>query len=511
MARLDSIGTAKLVIQMGSIIGREFDFALMQDVLQMDQETLERELERLVDAQLVYHRGKAPQSTYILKHALIQDAAYSSLTRRTRRSYHERVARVLEKRFPDTAPEVLAHHFTEAEHHQEAAHYWHLAGRQAMGAWALPEAINHLERALEVALRRPASPERDLSELQIRVTLGAPLMLSRGFAAPEMEANYARLFELCNQCGETAIEQLFWAYWGLWTYYEVRAIYPRAEEIGKRALEVAERVNDAGLLVGAHAALGAARLMRGALDEARHHFEAGAALYDMKAHAPLALFFGQDGGAMCISWLTWVFAHQGDAEALEARARQSLALAYELRQPSTQGFVEAVVAAAYNAIGQYDLGEQHARKLIEIADEQGFPHWQAQGRATCGWAVQGRGNTDEAARLIREGLDAYLGTGTRAARTYFNGALIAAEIARGHLDEARALLDETYAFVDEGDERFYLAELYRLEGRLILAQGGAAARERARECLIRARDLAREQGARTFELRAAQDIAGLDS
>src|SRR6266851_3696764 len=149
--------------QLGAVIGRQFAYALLQSVSQVDEMTLQRELGRLVEAELVYQRGLPPQATYTFKHALIQDAAYESLLKSTRQHYHQRIAQVLEFQFPETAeaqPELLAHHFTEAGLTEKAVHYWHYAGQRAIERSAYVEAIAHLRQGLALLQTLPETPER---------------------------------------------------------------------------------------------------------------------------------------------------------------------------------------------------------------------------------------------------------------------------------------------------------------------------------------------------------------
>src|SRR5262249_44317862 len=150
--------TGKVIAQLGAAIGRQFAYDLLHTVSQLDEATLQRELRRLVDAELVYQRGVPPQSTYVFKHALIQDAAYESLLKSTRQQYHQRIAQVLEEQFPETTqtqPELLAHHFTEAGLTEQAVHYWHQAAQRAVERSAHVEALAHLRQGLELLQTLP--------------------------------------------------------------------------------------------------------------------------------------------------------------------------------------------------------------------------------------------------------------------------------------------------------------------------------------------------------------------
>ena len=183
MARLDRLAAVKGLAQLGATLGREFSYALLQAVSPWDEETLQRGLQQLVEAEFLYQRGLPPQATYLFKHALIQDAAYQSLLRSTRQQYHQRIAQVLEARFPEiceTQPELLAHHYTEAGLLAQAIPYWQRAGQRAIERSANLEAIAHLTQGLEVLATLPDTPERAQQELDLQTTLGPALMATKG-------------------------------------------------------------------------------------------------------------------------------------------------------------------------------------------------------------------------------------------------------------------------------------------------------------------------------------------
>src|SRR5713226_8311232 len=220
MARLDRLETVKAVAQLAAVLERTFSYELLQAVTPLDEALLQQALARLVDAELLYQRGVPPQATYLFKHALIQEAAYQSLLKSTRQQFHQRTAQVLEERFPelvDTQPELLAQHYTEAGQSARAIAYWQRAGERALQRSANLEAISHLTKGLEVLRTLPDSPERLQHELDLQITLGQALTVTKGYAAPEVGHAYARARELCQQVGETP--QLFPVLRGLWNFY----------------------------------------------------------------------------------------------------------------------------------------------------------------------------------------------------------------------------------------------------------------------------------------------------
>jgi predicted ATPase len=246
-----------------------------------------------VAAELLFPRESPPQAIYAFKHALIQDAAYQSLLRRTRQQYHQRIAQALAERFPETGetqPAVLAHHYTEAGLGAQALGYWQRAGGQAMQRSANIEAVNHLTRGLEILRTLPHTSDQPQHELMLQVALGAPLMAIKGYSAPEVGQAYARARQLCQQIGDTP--QLFPVLYGLSVFYAVGTDLQTSRELGLQCLRLAQRVQDQGLILEAYAALGPTSFYLGALAKARDQMEAAIALYDPEQHHAYALVYG---------------------------------------------------------------------------------------------------------------------------------------------------------------------------------------------------------------------------
>ena len=272
MARLDRLATVKGLAQLGATLGREFSYALLQAVSPWDEGTLRQGLQQLVEAEFLYQQGLPPQATYLFKHALIQDAAYQSLLRSTRQQYHQRIAQVLEVRFPEiceTQPELLAHHYTEAGVLAQAIPYWQRAGLRSVERSANLEAVAHLTKGLELLATLPDTPERVQQELVMQTTLGPALLVTKGQASPEVLQAYARAREICPQAEETP--QLFQVLRGLWYFYLIRVELQTARELGEQLLTLAQHIGDTALLLEAHYALGNTVNYLGEFTAARGH------------------------------------------------------------------------------------------------------------------------------------------------------------------------------------------------------------------------------------------------
>ncbi len=255
MARLDRIDANIEVAQLGAAIGREFSHELIFAVSPFEPPALQTELEKLVAAEVLVARGRAPRTHYAFKHALIQDAAYGSLVKLRRQEFHHRIAEGLEARYADlaaTQPELLAMHFTEAGKGARAIDYWDRAGRRSLAWGAYKEATEHFRRGLALLPALPESPERLRRELDLLTALGVPLQATIGYSAPEVERTYTRAHELCTQLGLSA--ELFPILYGMFRYYMLQAKYPKARELGVQLLAVAQRGQTPHNLVAANRA-----------------------------------------------------------------------------------------------------------------------------------------------------------------------------------------------------------------------------------------------------------------
>ena len=238
------------------MIGREFSYEQIQAISDIEEAELSQELTQLVEAELLYQRGVPPRVVYIFKHALIQDAAYQSLLRRTKQQYHERIANVLEEQFPeicDAQPELLANHYMASASHAKAVVYWQRAARQALERSACTDALAYVDQGLAACANLPETGDRDRHELALQTTRAAAAALIQGVGARDVVKAYARARELCERVGE--FTQLFEVLRGLWMYHLCRAELPQSYDLAKEMLELAERprrANVAGRSMARH-------------------------------------------------------------------------------------------------------------------------------------------------------------------------------------------------------------------------------------------------------------------
>jgi predicted ATPase/class 3 adenylate cyclase len=517
-ARLDRLTDAKGVAQLGAAIGRQFSYELLAAVSKttasVDSRALRRNLARLVDAGLLFVEDNPRGETYTFKHALVQDAAYGSLLRTTRLQYHRQIAQALTEHFPamvESAPELLAHHYTQAGMMAEAVPSWLRAGEHALHGSANPEAIAHLTTGLDLLADLPAGPERAGVELQFRLTLGPAYMAIRGYAAPEVEACYQRARELCRELGDTP--QLVPVLHGLWTYHIVRAQHSSARALGEQVLRLGAATNDDGLLLQGNMEVGWSLFFMGELEQAREHLERVLSLYDHERHGSHAFTYGDNPAtsARCALALTlWLL---GYADQSLRRSEDNLALLRSvINHPYSVAFGLNVAAIQRQYRGDAPETRALAEEALVLAEARGLVFVSAMASILKGWALTQEGQLGEGAAQMRRGLAAQLATGAEMARPYWLSLIAEACHRMGSVQEGLALLDEAEAAVELTHECCWEAEIYRLRGQLLLVASEPVGPEAARSAEAsyrRALEVARGQGARSLELRAAVSLSRL--
>ena len=517
MARLDRLATVKGLAQLGATLGREFAYELLQAVAPWDEATLRRGLQQLVEAEFLYQQGLPPQATYLFKHALIQEAAYQSLLKNTRQQYHQRIAQVLEARFPElceTQPELLAHHLTEAGLHEQAIGYWQQAGQRAVERSANLEAVAHLTKGLEVLATLPDTPERAQQELVMQTILGPALVITKGNAAPEVLRAYARARELCQQVGETP--HLFQVLRGLWVFYLHRVELRTARELGEHLLTLAQQIDDPALRLEAHYALGNTLNYLGEFAAAQAHLAQGIALYDPQRHRAHAVRYGQDPGVVCRAYAGVTLWHLGyPAQALQM-SHEALTLAQEVAHPFSQGMALFFAAWVHQCRRAGHLTQERAEAVIALGAEQGATVFSAAGTIFRGWALAqrapapgaGQGQKEEGIAQMQQGLAAWRATGAKVFQPYGLALLAAASAQGGQPETGLTLLAEALAVLNDTGERRHEAELYRLKGEVLQACSAEDDGE-AETCFQQALAVARQQQAKSWELRAAMSLSRL--
>ena len=511
LARLDRLPTMREVAQIGAVLGREFAYEMLHALVTMDERTLLEGLTQLVATELLYQRGRPPRATYTFKHALVQDAAYQSLLKRTRQQYHQQVAQLLEARFPETvvtAPEVVAHHYTEAGCAAQALPLWRQAGQRALQRSANLEAIEHLTRGLTVLATLPDTPDRLQHELDLHVTLGPALMATKGYASPEVEHTCARAWELCQRLGESP--QRFTVLYGLCACYFVGGKYRQARDQAEQFLHLAQLQGDTVPLLMAHRALGLPLYCMGEVAQAREHFAQSVALYDPQQHRTLVFTYGQDPGVAALvldAFALWLLGYPDQAL---RRSHEACTLAEDLAHPHTLVYGFAHLAMFHQFRQEREDARRYAEVATRVSREQGFPFWLGAGLIFQGWARTTRHQAAEQIPSMHEGLALYRATDAAMWVPYFLTLLAEAYGTASQPEAGLRLLDEAHTVMDSTQERFYEAEVQRVQGALVLVQT-ADQHALAETCFQHALGVAHRQQARSWELRAAMSLAACGS
>jgi hypothetical protein len=385
-ARIDRLPPeAKQVLQTAAVIGTELRMSLLQAITAVPEEALWQSLQYLHTAEFLYETRPAPDRTYVFKHVLTQEAAYQSLLKRTRQQVHQRIAQVLEAQFPATAqrqPEVLAQHYTEAGLAEPAVGYWQQAGQRANERSAHVEAITHLTRGLEVLKTLPDTAERVQHELGLQSALGLALMVTKGWAAPEVEHAYTRARELCQQVDETL--QLFPVLIGLRAFYTMRGDLHTSRDLGAYLLRLAQRGQDPALLSAAHYALGAPLYFLGELVLARESLEQGVALYNPQQHRSLAFSYGSDEpGVACLSHVAMTLWYLGYPDQALQRMHEMLTLAQELSRPFSLAWALSFAAIVHQLRREGQATHERANPCGRSRARRGLRPTSCRGRS-CG-------------------------------------------------------------------------------------------------------------------------------
>jgi len=508
MARLDRLGPAKGVAQIGAAIGREFSHALLAAVVRTTETELGSALVRLIQAGLLFRQGSPPLATYLFKHALVQDVAYGTLLRTSRQQLHGRIANTLEREFPElieVQPELLARHCAEAGFNEQAIRYWRAAGEKAVRRASNREAIRHFRQALALIKRRTSEIDRSDAELAILSQLGPALMSVYGWSAPEVGVAFERAEHLAREL-QSSID-LAPPLAGLWLFHTARGQFFRAEEITKELFHIAHTVHDPDIKLQAHHCAWPICWFRGALSEANAHADAGMALYDEGRHAKHRyLYLGHDPAVCALSIksvLQWLLGHPIQGVQSE---RDAIDLARRLKHAPSLAHALWFVCQAQVARGDAPAVVNTASELLTLSDEHGLPQTRATALAYLGWAIVQTADVSRGIPLLEEGFATYSRLGVRnnlcliiclAAETY----LAAGQYRRG-LEQTELAI----AASSEIGDRWCLPRIHMIRGRLLQKLREIDAAEADLRMAI---DIAAAQSAKGAQLQGANLLGRL--
>jgi tetratricopeptide (TPR) repeat protein len=517
MARLDRLGgPAKELAQIAAVIGREFSHALLASVVPQPEAELRSALDRLIAAGLLFRRGMPPHATYLFKHALVQDAAYGTLLREPRRTLHARIAETIESEFADSAesrPELLARHWTEAGVIEKAADLWGKAGLRSLAQSALVEAVEQLTRALDQIATLPATPALRREQIKLQVALANALMHVKGYAAPETKAaEQARvLVEHAEALGETPEDPLaaFSVLYGPWATSYVAFNGDAMRELAARFMTLAEKQGATVPLMIGHRMVGLSLLSTGEIAQSRAHLDRSITLYDPPAHRSMATRFGHDNRVAATIYRSWALWMLGYPEAALADAERAIKHARELGQAATLMLALCFTSLTYSLCGSYSAANARLDENRALANEKGAALWKAFGMLSQGCVLALTGKSSDAAQTITAGLAEFRATGSTFWTPLFSSYLAKAYAELRQLDDAWRSIAEVTTAVQATKETLCEAEVHRVAGEIALLSPERDVSKKAETYFERALAVARQQQAKSWELRAAMSMARL--
>jgi len=508
LARLDHLGVAKELAQVGSVIGREFSRAAVAALSSQDAGALDGALQQLVAAGLVHQHQRPAGAAYTFKHALVQEAAYSTLLLSRRQHLHARCAEALQAIAPEFAerePEVLAHHYTEAGFAERAVELWLTAGRRAAERSANLEAVGHLRKGLAVLADLPAGEGRARHELLLQIGLGMPSMACWGYAAPETGEAFQRASELAEQLGDDA--ERIRALHGLWACNSSLGENRAAEALALQMLRLATKAENQGVEMVARRNLGISRYLVGDQASGRAEIEASLGLYDAAAHRSLAYRFGLDqrvAGFAVLSNIQWVEGHPDTALQTSMAAVES---AREINHANSLAYALAYGACPIVMLrGEWDMAERLVGMLLDHARDHRLRLWHAHALAYRGEVLAERGAFPAAIADFRAALLEFKAVVSAFRLPAHQGAFAHVLGRAGQLEEALATAEDAVRLAERREERWCLPELLRIKGDVLAACGHAGPAEAA---LLQAVDTSRRQAMPGWELRACLSLGRL--
>jgi len=507
--RIDRLGASRATAQLAATIGREFSFELLQKVSDRHEATLRLDIDRMLQAGLV-RPAEVPADMFVFRHALVRDAAYNSLLRSTRQSYHRRIADALREFAASARPDLVAGHLASAGDDDDAFPFWEAAGQQALARAAVHEAAQHFQRAIDCLKRLPGTPEYQERELELQILLAPLLMTVYGWGAIQVERTCQRGLSLAQELQRH--DRSYPPMWGLWAARFLRGELGPALEAAEEVLQMAQA---SGLpmieLTGRHAT-SYTLSCRGEFERAIKEADAGLALYGFEQEKELANLFGLSS-TVCLR------ASRGNALWMLGRVVEAqedwdrmLQLARDLQhRPSLAAalaFTMYAGAFRYSYLGEMGRLAPIADELLTIASEEDFFFWYAIASTYRGIIAEAIGDARRARDEIREGLELFAQTGSQLTLVMMNIACAESLHRLGDDDEAFRRLDEAESGANLRQEGLMEPDIWRVRGRLLERKGERGAAEAAYRLAI---ERARAQQARSLELRAALDLHELQA
>jgi class 3 adenylate cyclase/predicted ATPase len=509
MARLDRLSPVRDVAQISAVAGREFHYELVNAVAGLPKQKLDEALDQLVRSELVFCRGEIPNAVYTFKHALVRDAAYAGLLKSRRVQLHAAIAKGLEQKFPEIVeaqPEIVAYHYTQARNYEKALHYWYEAGKQSSARSAHNEAIGHLKQGLNQIPSIDDPMLRNKSELLLQISLGNSLRAIKGWSTDSVKHAYTRALQLCKESGLD--EHILPAVFGLWTWNFVRASLGEAQALAEHLLKSAENADNSVYNVLAREALGFTLFAQGKFSAAHTELERSISLCEDSKAAVYLELSAQDPRVHARSYdsmALWMLGYPDRALRLCAEARR---YADASQHPFSEAIARTIGLRVHQLRGDAAVVAGEANAAIAFCEEHEFVHYLAMALIFRGWASADQGEFEKGIAEIQEGLEKERATGALLLESYSLGLLADAYIKNKRYGQAFDCLKQAQLRLSgENSTRFYAAEIYRLLGETYLRSNQNL--DQAEYYFCKGLEVAREQKARSFELRVSLGLCDL--
>jgi class 3 adenylate cyclase len=511
MARLDRLAPVKETAQVAASIGREFSYRLLEAVSPIQGAELQDALAQLMAADLIHGHGAPPEATYVFKHALVQDTAYGSLLRSRRQRIHADIARALEEKFADqvaAAPAAIARHYTEAGLADPAARYWLAAAELALSRSAYAETDRYVDAGLALIPRLPEGTDRLSLELALHVARATALWPLKAYTAPETVAAFRAAKRLLDG-GVGDDSQRFLVLIGLYMTPYIAARLESALELAREFVEAAQRQDEAYYLLVGYRMLAQMQIAMGQNREALKNLQRALRLRDPSRQKPIGFRFSIDPGFSALCSMMWVLSSLGLHDQA-ARVRELLRT--ELPDHKLPGaialYMHFALALPELLYGDFEAAERYAAEHVAYCAERKVEQYRLWGGNYQASARAMREPTEENVAALRGAIAANNRSGGYFSDSIFKSYLAEALLMSGEVAGAESALQDAFAFVERSGERFWLADLYRVDGQITLKRPETD-RARAEASFLKAIEIAHGQEARMLELRAATDLARL--
>lgn len=506
IAKLDRIPEARNIAQLASIIGREFSFDLLLMLTGMEESNLSNLLNKLIDSEILVLNTnlESEERTYLFRHALIQDSAYSSLLKSTRKDFHILIAETLEKRSDgilEKQPEILAWHYKKGYDSLRSIQYWIKAGLLATQKSANIEAISHFREGLKLIQFVSDPMQKSGLELQLLSAMGPGLIATRGFADKEVGEVYLRAKEISEKIGIGP--QIFIPIWGQWVYNLVRGNLDESENLAREMKRMGEETKDSSMLVEAFWTLGDTLYWQGEFNAALKNLDGAIDIYDPKKHHLQAHIYGQDPGVAAHCYKTYCLWQIGKPEQAQKEVEKAEALAVKLRHPFSIGWAKAFSFSLSMYNEDYESNIVKSMDAISYCQEQAYPFWLFAAMCNLGWSTALTGEAEKGLQILEEGLQGWDMIGSILVKPSYMNLHAEALILNDQVDKAIEVASQSILLakqiqevVTEVDSHRILAKCLRFASRL------SEAEEAARFSLA----YARKQGAVSNELKSAVEL-----